>query len=146
MRCIFKFCRKRKRKTDLIFTLNIPNFTIKILSMQLEIQKFVDSILGLVDHDTQQPIDATFTNVTLTSSDVNILTADTDVNNDGVVDIAGVAPGDVTLDVSADATYTDSNTGQQVTATKTASIGITVTKPLPGAENVDLVVSFTNPQ
>lgn len=146
MRCIFKFCRKRKRKTDLIFTLNIPNFTIKILSMQLEIQKFVDSILGLVDHDTQQPIDATFTNVTLTSSDVNVFTADTDVNNDGTADIAGVAEGSADLKVTADATYIDSNTGQETTQSKEATVSITVTKPLPGAENTDLVVSFTNPQ
>lgn len=115
--------------------------------MQLETQKFVDSILSLVDHDTQQPIEgATFSNIILTSSDPLILTADTDVDNDGIVDIAGVSPGEVTLNVKADVAYLDANTGEQVNATKEANVAITVTKPLPGAQNTDLVVSFTNPQ
>lgn len=135
-------CFFKKKKTNLIFTTIINHFQIKILKMQLETKQFVDSILSLVDHDTQQPIDATFTNVVLTSSDPSIFTADGDVNGDGTVDVVGVAAGSGTLNVKADATYTDSNTKKEVTVNKEANVDVTITEPAPTAENTDLVVTF----
>ncbi len=143
------FLLKKKRhhsKTQLIFTTIINKSKIKILAMELNAKEFVDSILGLVDHDTQESIDATFANITLGSSDSSIFTTDTDVDADGVLDIVGVSEGTATLTVTADATYTDKNTGKEVTANKTATIDVTVHAALPGAENTDLVVTFSAPK
>jgi len=114
--------------------------------MDLNVKEFVDSILALEDTDTKAAINATFANIVLASSDPSIFTCDTDVNADGTLDITGIAEGTATLTVTADATYTDSNTGQSVTASKSATIGVTVHAPLPGAENTDMVVTFSAPQ
>lgn len=54
-----------KKHTQLILMSLINNFHIKIQTMQLEKQKWVDSILGLVDTATQEPIEATFSNIVL---------------------------------------------------------------------------------
>jgi hypothetical protein len=137
----------KKHEPQLIFTTVLFNNQIKILSiMELNTKEFVDSILALEDTDTKAPIDATFANIVLTSSDPTIFTADTDVNADGTIDIVGVAEGTATLNVKADATYIDGNTKQSVTATKEANIPVTVHAPLPGAENTDLVVTFSPAQ
>lgn len=143
---VAKLSRKKKHKTELVFTTIINKFKIKILAMELQTQDFVDSILGLEDSDTKAPIDAIFANVVLTSSDPSIFTADTDVDADGTLDIVGVAEGTATLNVKADATYIDGNTQQSVTASKEANVDVTVTKPAPGAENTDMVVSFGTPK
>lgn len=135
-----------KKKYSLIFTTIINKKQIKILSiMDLNTQEFVDSILALEDTDTKSPIDATFANIVLTSSDPSIFTCDTDVNADGTLDITGVSEGTATLTVTADATYIDGNTKQSVTANKSATIDVTVHAPLPGAENTDMVVTFSAP-
>jgi len=138
--------KKHKHRTQLIFTTIINNYKIKILAMTLNTKEFVDSVLALEDSDTKQSISATFANIVLTSSDPSIFTADTDVNADGTIDIVGVSTGLASLNVKADATYTDSNTGKEVTASKEANIDITVSEPAPGAENTDLVVSFSDPK
>jgi len=114
--------------------------------MQLQKQEFVNSILGLVDHETQAPIEATFSNIELTSSDTAIFTADSDVDADGTIDIVGVAPGTATLGVKADVKYIDGKTGEEVTASKEATIDVTITEPLIDAETTDLVVSFSAPK
>ncbi len=140
------FHRRRPQRTTLILTFFINNYQIKIQTMQLETQQFVDSILGLVDHDTQEAIPATFANIVLTSSDPAIFTADTDVNADGTIDVVGVSEGNATLNVKADVTYTDKNTGKEVTKAKEANVPVTVTLPPPSEENTDLVVTFSTPQ
>lgn len=134
------------QKTRLIFTALILNYKIKILKMELLKQQFADTILKIVDHATGAPIDATFENVVLESSDPAVFTCTNDVNNDGKVDVVGVAEGTATLNVSVDATYIDGNTGQSVTKTKTASLQVTVSAPPPEAQSTDLVVTFTAPE
>lgn len=136
-----------KKKYSLIFTTIINNKQIKILKIMptLDLKTFVDTVLALEDTDTKAPITATFANVVLTSSDPTIFTADTDANADGTIDIVGVAAGTATLTVTADASYTDGNTGKAVTANKSATIDVTVTAPLPGDENTDMIVSFSAP-
>jgi hypothetical protein len=138
---------KRKRKPTLIFTTIINNKQIKILKIMptLDLKTFVDTVLALEDTDTKAPITATFANIAMTSSDTSIFTADSDVNADGTVDIVGVAAGTATLTVTADASYTDGNTGKAVTANKSATIDVTVSEPLPGDENTDMIVSFGAP-
>lgn len=136
----------RKKKRQLVFTTIINKTKIKILAMQLEKQSFVSTILALIDSDTQEVITSTFSNVVLTSSDPAIFTADTDVNADAQIDIIGVSEGVATLNVKADATYVDANTGQEITKPEEANVDVTVSAPPPTAQNTDLVVTFTNPQ
>ncbi len=138
----------KRHSPRLIFTTIINNHQIKILKIMptLDSKQFVEEILALENTDTKAAISATFANVKLLSSDVSIFTCDTDVNADGTLDIVGIAPGTATLTVTADATYTDANTGQPVTASKSATVDVTVNKPLPGAENTDLVVTFSDPK
>jgi hypothetical protein len=136
----------KKKQPQLIFTAVINKFKFKILTMELQTQDFVDSILALEDTDTHAAIDATFANIVLTSSDPTIFTADSDVDADGTLDIVGIAPGTASLNVKADATYTDANTQQSVTAPKEANVDVTVSKPAPGAENTDMLVTFGTPK
>lgn len=141
--------RKRRHKrgrTQLVLTTIINKTKIKILAMNLNVKEFVDTNLALIDSDDQTPIEATFDGITLTSSDPNIFTADADVNNDGQVDVVGIAEGEAMLNVKATATYTDKNTGKTVTAGKEANVPVTITAPPPGAENTELVVKFSDAQ
>lgn len=138
------FFRSKKRNT-LIFTTIINKTKIKILSMKLQTKEFVDTLLGLINHDTQKPIDAKFTNIVLLSSNPAIFTASTDINADGKIDIVGVSVGKASLTVTADVTYLDANTSLEVTASKSAVVDVEITAPAPTAENTDLVVTFTAP-
>lgn len=114
--------------------------------MQLEVKSFVDSTLALVDKATGNAIEATISNPVLTSSDPAIFTTDTDPNNDGIVDIVGIAEGTATLNVKADVAYTDPNTGEAITASKEANVEVTITAPPPGAIDTELIVTFSAPQ
>lgn len=111
--------------------------------MELQIKDFVDANLGLVDHDTQAAITATFANIVMTSSDPTIFTVDSDVDTDGTMDVVGVAVGTATLTVSADVSYNDSKTGLDVTANKTVDVPVTITA---SPESADLVVTFSAPK
>ena len=113
--------------------------------MQITTKQFTDANLALVDHATLNTITATFANVVLTSSDESIFTATSDVNGDGVLDIVPVNPGTATLTATADASYTDANTGQPVTVNKGATIEVTVTAPVEG-QLTDLVLTLSDPQ
>jgi len=139
--------RNRKVKTKIIFTTIINKTQIKILSMQLQKQQFVESILSLVNKDTQEPVSgAEFSNIQLTSSDESVFTSNTDSDNDGIVDIVGVGEGTANLEVKADVKYTDPNTQQEVNDTKSATVEVTVTAPPPGAINTEMIVTFSEPQ
>jgi len=137
--------RRRKRRTQLIFTTIINNSKIKILAMQLDKQTFASTILTLVDHETQEPInDVVFSETVLTSSDESIFTV-TDVDADGTVDILGVSEGSATLNVKTKASYINS-IGESVTTDEEADVEVNVTTPPPGANETDLVVTFGPPQ
>lgn len=140
----FKFLRK-KQKTDLIFTTVIHNSKIKILAMQLPINRYMKENLTLVDHATQQPIDAFWYNIELISSDPNIFSVE-DVDNDGYADIKGISVGTAILTVNADASYTDGNTHENVIRPKTATIDVTVTEPGPEEQQTDMIITLSNPQ
>jgi hypothetical protein len=142
-----KHWRKKRRRVSLIFTTTVNNiYQIKIqsLKMNLLIKTFVDAVLGLVDHDTNAPITATFANTTYASDNPAVFTCNTDVNADGTLDVVGVAAGNANLHVETDATYTDGNTNQSVTVHLSKDIPMTVTAP--AGENVDLTVNFTAAQ
>lgn len=114
--------------------------------MELQTKQFLDTILDLVDHETQQPIDATFSDVQLTSSDESIFTSTSDVNGDGTVDVVGVGEGTAVLNVKVMATYIDSKLNQEVTNAKEVNVDVTITAPPPEAETTDLVVTFSDPK
>lgn len=127
------------QQTDL--TIFINKKQIQTMALTLDIASFVPGVLGLVDHTTGNVVAATFANELFTSSDESIFTAVQD--GDDTVDITGVAEGSANLNVSADATYTDGNTGKEVTVNKSVVIPVTVTKPIEG-EETDLVVNFAS--
>lgn len=111
------------------------------MSAQLNVNEMLVGTLGLVDHSTQQPITATFANVNVSSSDTAIFT--TKLDSAGNVDVDGVAVGNGTLTVSADATYIDPATKATVTFTKLVTVSVTIS---PATTATDLVVTFGNPQ
>jgi len=112
-----------------------------IMSAQLNVNELLVGTLGLVDHATQQPITATFTNVSVSSSDTSIFTASLD--GSGNVDVDGISAGSGTLSISADATYVDPATQATVTFTKVLTVSVTVS---PATTATDLVVTFGTPQ
>lgn len=128
-----------KAEPRLVLTTIINNSKFQIMSVTLNVSQFLDGNLGLVDHATQQPIAATFTNETFVSGDETIFTASEPA--DDQVEITGVAEGTADLTVSADCTYIDSNTGQEVTKNKSVVIPVTITKAV-SEEETDLVVNF----
>ena len=136
--------KKKNKKTELIFVTKINHSIIKILKMEIIVKDFADTHLALVDHLTQAPIVATISNIVLLSSDPTIFATGTDVVS-GLADIIGVAIGAASLKVTADVEYTDILTNLLVKGSKSADVPVTVTAPLPTAENTDLIVTFGTP-
>jgi hypothetical protein len=133
---IIKYPCKQKVKLVIILK-NINNKSMNKLTIGAP---DLAVILGLVDTDTQKPIAATFANVSISIADTTIAEIETDPNVTGQSDVKPLAVGTTTLNVTADATYTDGNTGESVTKTGlTASTDVTVAE---GVENVGLVVSL----
>lgn len=100
----------------------------------------LDSV-GLIDTDTQAPVQATFANVSFVGSDDTIFTTVQDPANPNQTQDTPVAPGQAALQATADATYTDSKTNLPVT-----KVGLTVTVPVivtavVAGENVALVIN-----
>lgn len=111
------------------------------MSAQLNVNELLIGTLGIVDHSTQQPITATFANVSVSSSDATIFTVTLDAS--GNVDVDGVSVGAGTLSVSADATYIDPATLATVTFNKLLTVTVTVSVANTAT---DLVISFGMPQ
>ena len=110
----------------------------------MKVKEILEAKLGLINKADGQLIEATFSGITLSSSDTSILTADTDADADGETDIVGVAPGTATLHIEAVARYIDPNTSQEVVAGKSADVELVVTPADPEAADTALVVSFAD--
>lgn len=95
-------------------------------------------VIGLVDATTLQPVTATSANETEVSDSPTVATVDASNN------LVGVSAGSGNLTSTADWTYTDSNTGQPVTATLSIITPFTVTA-IVTAEAVQMVVSLGTP-
>lgn len=132
----------KSHKTKLVIYTIINHFKIQIMALSLNKNEFVNTHLALKDSVTGDPIEATFTDIVLTSSDESIVTCNTDTDNDGNVDVKGINPGEASINVSALALYTNSN-NDPVSETKTVSVPVTVSQP--AADETELVVSFTAP-
>ncbi len=99
----------------------------------------------LIDSDTQGQVLASFANAAFSGDNDAAFTVAPDSSDPNTVKVTGVAAGTGKVNVTADATYTDANTGQQVTKTVSASVDVTVTAVAAG-ENVELQVNFGAPQ
>jgi hypothetical protein len=134
--------RSRPRKTKLFLYTIINHFKIQIMALSIDKNKFANTHLALKETESGDPVEATFTDIVLTSSDESIVTCNEDTDSDGNVDVKGIAVGEASVNVSATASYTNSN-GDVVSESKTASVAVTVTQP--AADGTELVVSFTAP-
>lgn len=138
-------CHKEHRhaKTKLVLSaIQYKNLKIEgiIMAAQLNVQELLVGTLGLINHATGEAITATFTNVSVSSSDTTIFSASLD--GSGLVDVTGVAVGTGTLSISADATYIDPGSGATVIFTKLLVVSVTVS---PSATATDLVIAFGTP-
>jgi hypothetical protein len=133
---------RHAHQTDLVIaSISYNNLTIKTtntMSLALNVQEFVTSTLGLVDHVTQAPVDATFSNQANTSDNEAVATVDPS----GRVSAASAGTANITF--TADASYTNS-LGAPVTETKSVLVAVTVSEVVV-ANGTDLIVTFSAPQ
>lgn len=138
-------CHRARRHPEtrlVLSTIYYKNLKIEglIMAAQLNAHELLVGTLGLVNHATGEAITATFTNVSVSSSDTATFTAALD--GSGLVDVTGVAVGTGTLSISADATYVDPASSATVTFTKLLVVAVTVS---PSATATDLVIAFGKP-
>lgn len=132
----------RRQKIDVTTEINYNQLTIKtlkIMELKFQVGQFVVGTLGLVDHNTQEVVEATFSNPQNSSSDENVVTVDADNK------LVAVAEGTADVTLQSDVEYTDANTGNSVHTTKSVVVNVTVNAAVLPQE-VDLVVSFSEPQ
>lgn len=134
----------RKQKVQLILTTLINNFKLKIMSVQLASNQFAIGIPALIDSDTTNPISATFSNPSFSSTNESVFGVTQDASDPNSPRVTGVAAGTGQLNVNYTVSYTDGNTGQPVTQSLSLSIDVTVTEV--AGENVTLQVNFGAPQ
>jgi len=118
------------------------------MSSKFNPNQFVQGNISLVNHVDGTPIAATFANEQFTSADENIATISIDPADGpdtAVLDIKGIAVGETDITITADATYIDPNTGEQVTKTKSVTVHVTISEPVSEADT-DLVVTLGDPQ
>jgi cell fate (sporulation/competence/biofilm development) regulator YmcA (YheA/YmcA/DUF963 family) len=139
---IDKLINPQKHSVHLVLTQNINQTKSILMALTLATNQTSTGTLGLIDSVTQQPVTATFDTQTYVSSDVTIFTAAAGTDPNTVV-ITPVAAGSATLNVSANASYTDSAGNAQVSP-ETASVSVTVTAVVT-ADAVTLVVNFSTP-
>jgi hypothetical protein len=140
---IFKKKYPKIQKVDL--TLSLQGYQIlkikkhKIMAVELILGKgTVTGTLGLIDHDTQQPVPgASFSNSNNTSDNTAVVTVDAG----NVVTPVGVGEANVTFQSEVD--YTDGHTGQPVKATKSIVETFTVVAPPPVPQVTNLIISFS---
>lgn len=125
-----RILRKRKPILALKVTINGSNYIIMNTTLTLGFNatsKFV-----LIDNKTLLPVTATFTDQTVSTDAPGVATFVIDTVNPNQVDATPVATGSGNILIGATATYTDSNTGQVVTAPFTASYPFSVTQAAEG--------------
>ena len=111
---------------------------------KVNVKEFLTGTLGIVNHETQEAIPATFANESFASADEGIATValdPADGPDNAILDFKGIAEGETTLNIEVDATYVDPATGETVTKHKSVVVTMTVTKPVEETET-DLVVTF----
>ena len=136
---------KHHKKVQLVFTTIINNFKILIMSLQLSSKQFALGQLALIDSDTQGQVVASFANVVFTGDNDAAFTVAPDSSDPNTARVTGVAAGSGKVTATADATYTDANTQQQVTKSLSVTVDVTVTAVVAG-ENVALQLNFGAPQ
>jgi len=112
--------------------------------MQVKVKDFLIANLGIVNHETQEAIDALFANETFLSADDSIVGVSLDPSDGpdtAVLDFDVKAVGEVELTVDVDATYVAPGINEQVTRHKQVKITMTVTAPVEEGAT-DLVLNF----
>lgn len=113
---------------------------------KIQVAQNLAAILGLVDTVTNQPVTATFTDVSWSSDNEAVFTTEQNATDTNEQDITGVSAGTANLIVTAVASYTDSN-GDAQTPTLTSTIPVTVTGTPDGVElNVTFGAATAQPQ
>lgn len=115
------------------------------MSLTLSSKQFALGQLALIDSDTQAQVLATFANPVFAGDNDAAFTVAPDASDPNTARVTGVAAGTGNVTASADATYTDANTGQQVTQSLKVAVDVTVTAVVAG-ENVALQLNFGAPQ
>lgn len=136
---------KHHKKVELVLTTFINNSKLRIMSLQLSSKQFALGSLALIDSDTQAQVTATFANPQFTGDNDAAFTVAPDASDPNTARVTGVAAGTGNVTASADATYTDANTGQQVTKSVSVVVAVTVIAVVAG-ENVELQLNFGAPQ
>lgn len=115
------------KKHKPLLVLSTPDLKQIIMNTTLTLGISYVSSLILVDNVTLQPVSATFTGQTVSSSDASIATFAFDATVPIQVDATPIAVGSGSILLSAVATYPDvNNPGQFLTQTFTASYPFTV--------------------
>lgn len=109
-----------------ILALATTNLNNIIMNTTLTLGLNATSTIILVDNKTLLPVTATFTEQTASSDNTSVATFVIDPSTPTQVDATPVAAGTGNIILSATASYTDSNTGQPVTQTFTATYPFTV--------------------
>lgn len=136
----------REFRTRLVLTTILDNnTTVQIMSITLNANQFSLDTISLIDSDTGNAVAATFANQSFSSSDPSVFTSVQDSSDPNSTRDTAVGAGSASLNISAEATYTDGNTGQSVTKTLTLVVDVTVVAIVAG-ENVALVLTQGTPQ
>ena len=118
--------KRHKPKVSLRVLFFIDNHFKHLKFMKLNKHQFTEALLSLVNEETNEPIETTFSNVKFESSDEAVFKIE-DADSDGDLDVIPVGPGVATLLVSAVCSYTDPNNGEPIVAGKDADpVEITV--------------------
>lgn len=146
VKIIERLTQPQKQRTRLVLQTILQNNTIvQIMSLKLNANQFSLDVLSLIDSDTGAAVAATFANQKYESSDPNVFTSVQDATDPNTTKDTAVGAGTANLNVSADATYTDANTGQSVTKSLSLVVDVTVIAIVAG-ENVSLVLTQGAPQ
>jgi hypothetical protein len=130
-----------KIKPELVLYRIFNNKKIKIMSLSIVSNQKVAGVLGLIDSVTNNPVTATFSNVTAVSDTPAAFTASVDSSNN--IDVVGVAAGTGNVTISATVAYTDS-TGAAQSTTLTLVVAVTITAVVT-ADGVALTVTWGTP-
>lgn len=146
-----RWSNRAKTHTRLIVsTIFFHNLKLKgeIKMAQFNVKEFVQGNVSLVNHVDGSPIEATFANEQFSSADESVATVNVDPADGpdtAVLDIVGVSVGETDITVTVDASYTDPNTNESLTKSKSVTIQVTITEPVEQAET-DLIVNLGTPQ
>lgn len=135
----------------MVHTQSFNNNKTIIMSLSFLSNQMVPIIVGLVDANTLQPIEATVSNVTNTTDNLAVASIQDGVNGNSDF-LVGKSAGSGNLTSHAVFEYTDANTGEKITTSLTTTTPFEVTEaadvtPISTAtaQTVTMQISFGEP-